>query len=83
MLNLIETGLAGQQAYLDTTPSYFRIVRPDEELASALLEAISHGAFVWANPSKRKTVISTIKPHGDWRKVHGVHHLPDFGPEAA
>lgn len=83
MLNLIETGLAGQQAYLDSTPSFFRIVRPDEELAGVMLEAIGKGAYVWANPAKRKTVISTVKPHGDWHKVHGTYTMPDFGPEAA
>jgi len=79
--NLMEHGLAQQQAILDMRPHYSRIVGADENLHEVMLEAIEHGAYVWANPAKKRTCINTSMPNSKgWMKVHGTYSMP---PEAA
>lgn len=52
-----------------------RIVSSDETLHAVMLEAISKGAFVWANAELKRTVISKVKPNGEgWVKVHGTYN---------
>lgn len=79
MFNLMEMGLKAQEATVKANrdAEVFRIVRSDETLHAVMLEAISKGAFVWANAELKRTVISKVKPSGEgWVKVHGTYSMP-------
>lgn len=78
MFNLMEMGLKAQEATVKANrdAEVFRIVSSDETLHAVMLEAISKGAFVWANDDLKKTVISKVKPNGEgWVKVHGTYSM--------
>lgn len=97
MFDLMKHGLDVQGAIVKANQDadVFRIVRGDETLHAVMLEAISKGAYVWANSAKQRTCINTSMPNGEgWTKVHGTYSMPvirrfvesagdDFGPEAA
>lgn len=79
MFNLMEMGLKAQEVTVKANrdAEVFRIVSSDETLHAVMLEAISKGAFVWANADMQKTVISKVKPNGEgWTKVHGTYSTP-------
>jgi len=58
-------------------PHYSRIVGCNENLHEVMLEAIEHGAYVWANPAKQRTCINTSMPNSKgWMKVHGTYTMP-------
>lgn len=80
MFNLMSAGLQAQAVSIG---KFYRIVSATENLHDVLLEAIENRAFVWANITTQKTVISTGKPDGDWRKIQAAEVSHNLSPEAA